>query len=164
MNAFKFSVRGICPSPFDCHQVSRSLKTLPLRMDQHHKNSTKVARYLETRPYVLKVNHPGLESHPSHKLALRQSTGHSGIMSFCIKGGLEEVKKFMANLKLIHVAPSLGGTETLVGSPALMSHTMISKEQREAMGITDSLVRLSVGIENADDLIDDIEQALQKVY
>lgn len=133
-------------------------------MDEHHKNSLKIAKYLETNPYVLKVNHPGLESHPSHELAVRQSTGHSGIMSFCIRGGLKEVERFICGLKLIPVAPSLGGAESLVGSPALMSHVMISKAKREAMGITDSLVRLSVGIENANDLIGDIEQALQKAY
>lgn len=131
-------------------------------MEQHWKNSLKIAKYLEENPYVTKVNHPGLESHPSHKLAMKQASGHSGIMSFCIKGGIADVEEFMGNLKLIQLATSLGGVETLVASPALMTHEMISKEKREAMGITDSLIRMSVGIENADDLINDLEQALRK--
>lgn len=157
-------MNGLCPSPFDCYQVTRGSKTLPLRMDQHHKNSLKIARFLETHPFVTKVNHPGLESHPYHKLAIRQATGHSGIMSFAIKGGIPEVTKFFDYLKIIILAASLGGVETLVASPTLMIHDMISKEKRDMMGITDSLIRLSVGIERAEDLIDDIDQALKKVY
>lgn len=133
-------------------------------MEQHHKNSIKIAKYLDKNPHVTKVNHPGLESHPSHELAMKQARGHSGIMSFCIRGGIDEVQKFMANLELVQLATSLGGVETLVACPALMTHEMISKEKREAMGITDSLIRMSVGIENADDLIADIEKALKKVY
>lgn len=158
------SVNGICPSPFDCHQASKGLKTLALRMKQHNKNSFKIAQYLEGSPFVTKVNHPGLESHPSHALAIRQAKGHSGIMSFSISGGLNEVRQFVNKLQIIHLATSLGGVETLVASPALMTHDMITEEKRQKMGITDNLIRLSVGIENANDLINDIRQALQAVY
>lgn len=133
-------------------------------MEQHHKNSTKIAQFLEKNSYVTKVNHPGLASHPNHELAVRQASGHSGLMSFCIKGGLKEVNKFIDNLKLIQLAPSLGGVETLIAVPVLMTHYMISKEKRDKIGITDSLIRLSVGIEKAEDLISDIEQALKATY
>lgn len=133
-------------------------------MDQHNKSSLKIAQYLTTNPFVTQVNHPGLESHPSHALAIRQASGHSGIMSFCIKGGLEEVCKFLDNLKIIHLAASLGGVETLAASPRLMVHDMISQERRDKMGISDSLIRLAVGIESTDDLIADIEQALKATF
>lgn len=157
-------VNGICPSPFDCYQVSRGLKTLALRMEQHNKNSMKIAQFLEKSPFVTKVNHPGLVSHPSHKVAIKQATGHSGIMSFCVQGGLKEAQTFMSHLKLIQLAVSLGGVETLVALPALMTHDMITQEKRDRMGVTDSLIRLSVGIESADDLIRDMEQALEATY
>lgn len=133
-------------------------------MEQHHKSSMKIAQFLDKNSFVTKVNHPGLASHPNHELAVRQASGHSGLMSFCIKGGLKEVDKFVDNLKLIQLAPSLGGVESLVAVPVLMTHYMISQEKRDKMGITDSLIRLSVGIENADDLISDIEQALKTTY
>lgn len=133
-------------------------------MEQHHKSSMKIAQFLEKNSFVTKVNHPGLASHPNHELAVRQASGHSGLMSFCIKGGLKEVDKFVDNLKLIQLAPSLGGVESLVAVPVQMTHYMISQEKRDKMGITDSLIRLSVGIENADDLISDIEQALKTTY
>lgn len=158
------SVNGICPSPFDCHQASKGSKTLALRMDQHNQNSLKIAQYLEGSPFVTKVNHPGLESHPSHALAIKQARGHSGIMSFSIRGGLNEVREFVNQLQIVHLATSLGGVETLVASPALMTHDMIAEEKREKMGITDNLIRLSVGIENANDLINDLRQALEAVY
>lgn len=137
---------------------------MALRMEQHHKNSIKIARYLEKSPYVTQVNHPGLESHPYHELAVKQSKGHSGIMSFAIRGGIAEVEDFISQLKVILLAPSFGGVESLVASPTLMTHDMIGQEKRDKMGITDSLIRLAVGIESADDLISDIEQALQAVY
>lgn len=157
-------VNGLCASPFDCLQVTRGSKTLALRMEKHHENSLKIARYLETNKFVTKVNHPGLETHPSHALSIRQATGHSGIMSFCIKGGLPEVRRFIDHLKVIKLAASLGGVETLVASPALMIHDMITQEKRDSMGITDCMIRLAVGIESANDLISDIEQALKATY
>lgn len=158
------NVNGICPSPFDCYQVSRGIKTLALRMEQHHKNSMKIAHYLSAHPCVTQVNHPGLESHPGHALATQQASGHSGIMSFSLRGGIAEVKEFMGHLQLIQTAASLGGVETLVASPALMTHDMITQEKRDLMGITDSMIRLSVGIESGDDLIRDISQALSATY
>lgn len=108
---------GIVPSPFDCYQVNRSLKTLALRMEQHHKSSLKVAQHLEKSPHVVKVLHPALPSHPQHKLALRQCYGHSGIMSFYIKGGIKEAKAFFRNLKVFTLAESLGGYESLAELP-----------------------------------------------
>ncbi|XP_059617217.1 cystathionine gamma-lyase [Phlebotomus argentipes] len=152
---------GIVPSPFDCFQVNRSLKTLAVRMEQHHKSSLKVAQHLEKSPYVVKVLHPALPSHPQHKLALRQCYGHSGIMSFYIKGGLEQSKAFFKNLKVFTLAESLGGYESLAELPAIMTHASVPAEQREKVGITDSLIRLSVGLENVEDLIEDLDQALK---
>lgn len=108
---------GIVPSPFDCYQVNRSLKTLALRMEQHSKNSLAVGKYLESHPSVERVMHPGLPSHPQHELALKQSYGHSGIMAFYIKGGLEESKRFLTSTKLFTLAESLGGVESLAGIP-----------------------------------------------
>lgn len=152
---------GIVPSPFDCYQVNRSLKTLALRMEQHHKSSLQIAQHLEKSKYVEKVLHPALPSHPQHKLALQQCYGHSGIMTFFIKGGLEESKKFFANLKLFTLAESLGGYESLAELPSVMTHASIPEETRLRLGITDSLIRLSVGLENVDDLIDDLDNALE---
>lgn len=154
----------MCPSPFDCYQLSRGSKTLALRMEQHSKNSLAIAKYLEKSEFVTKVHHPWLESDASYQLTKKQTTGHSGLMSFCLKGGLKEVTKFMESLKLIQMAASLGSVETLIVSPALMSHYMISQEKRDQMGITDSLIRLSVGVEKVEDLIGDIEQALKATY
>ncbi|GAB0089129.1 cystathionine gamma-lyase [Sergentomyia squamirostris] len=151
---------GIVPSPFDCFQVNRSLKTLALRMEQHHKSSLQVAQHLEKSPYVAKVLHPALPSHPQHKLALRQCYGHSGIMSFYIKGGLEEAKTFFKNLKVFTLAESLGGYESLAELPSIMTHASVPAEQRAKLGINDSLIRLSVGLENIEDLIEDLDQAL----
>lgn len=157
-------MNGICPSPFDCYQVTRGSKTLALRMQQHDKNALKIAKFLEKSAFVTKVNHTGLESHPNYEITQRQTSGNCGIMSFTIRGGIEEVKKFLAQLKVIQLAGSVGGVETLVASPALMTHDTISQEERDKMGISDTLIRLTVGIENADDLIRDLEQALKAVY
>lgn len=155
---------GIVPSPFDCYQVNRSLKTLALRMEQHQKNSTRIARHLEKSPYVEKVLHPGLPSHPQHKLALKQCYGHSGIMSFYIKGGMPESQKFFKNLKLFTLAESLGGYESLAELPSVMTHASIPEETRAKLGITDSLIRLSVGLENVEDLIEDLDVALSAAF
>lgn len=152
---------GIVPSPFDCYQVNRSLKTLALRMEQHQKNSTKIAKHLENSPYVERVLHPGLASHPQHKLALKQCYGHSGIMSFYIKGGLPEAQKFFKSLKVFTLAESLGGYESLAELPSVMTHASIPEDIRAKLGITDSLIRLSVGLENVEDLIEDLDLALK---
>ena len=155
---------GIVPSPFDCYQVNRSLKTLALRMEQHQKNSTRIARHLEKSPYVEKVLHPGLPSHPQHKLALKQCYGHSGVMSFYIKGGMEESQKFFQGLKVFTLAESLGGYESLAELPSVMTHASIPAETRARLGITDTLIRLSVGLENVEDLIDDLDGALRGAF
>jgi len=152
---------GIVPSPFDCYLVNRSLKTLHIRMREHMKNSLEAARYLEKHPLVEKVMHPGLPSHPQHELAKRQCYGHSGVFSIYIKGGLNESSEFLKALKVFSLAESLGGYESLAELPSVMTHASIPREEREKTGITDNLIRLSVGLETSEDLIADLEQALK---
>uniref|UniRef100_A0A1I8QAD5 cystathionine gamma-lyase n=1 Tax=Stomoxys calcitrans TaxID=35570 RepID=A0A1I8QAD5_STOCA len=152
---------GIVPSPFDCYQVNRSLKTLALRMEQHFKNSVAVAKFLEAHPFVEKVLHPALPSHPHHQIALKQTYGYSGVFSFYIKGNLEHSKAFLKNLKMFALAESLGGYESLAELPSVMTHASVPAEDRKKLGISDSLVRLSVGIEDVDDLIADLSNALK---
>ncbi|TDG48439.1 hypothetical protein AWZ03_005184 [Drosophila navojoa] len=151
---------GIVPSPFDCYQVNRSLKTLSLRMEQHQANALKVAKFLESHDFVEKVLHPGLPSHPQHQLALAQTYGYSGVFSFYIKGDLPQSSAFLKALKLFSLAESLGGYESLAELPSIMTHASVPAEDRKALGISDALIRLSVGLEDAEDLIDDIKNAL----
>lgn len=152
---------GIVASPIDCYQVNRSLKTLALRMEQHQKNAIQIAKYLEKHPAVEKVLHPGLPSHPQHELALKQTYGYSGVFSFYIKGDLEASKKFFEALELFTLAESLGGYESLAELPVIMTHASVPAEDRIKLGITDTLIRLSVGLEDVDDLIEDLEKALK---
>lgn len=161
-NRLKFlqNATGIVPSPFDCYQVNRSLKTLSLRMEQHQKNAFEVAKFLESHAFVEKVLHPALASHPQHKLALKQTHGYSGVFSFYLKGNLENSKAFLKALKTFALAESLGGYESLAELPSVMTHASVPIEDRKKLGISDSLVRLSVGLEDAGDLISDLEQAL----
>ena len=158
---FLQNATGGVPSPFDCYLVNRSLKTLHLRMECHQKNANAVAKFLESSKHVEKVIHPGSPSHPQHDLVKRQQFGHSGMLSFYIKGGLNESTKFLKALKLITLALSLGGFESLAELPCSMTHASIDEKERVALGITDNLVRLSVGLENTQDLIGDISQALE---
>ncbi|XP_055912212.1 cystathionine gamma-lyase-like [Eupeodes corollae] len=158
---FLQNATGIVPAPFDCYQVNRSLKTLALRMEQHQKNALAVAKFLESHPLVEKVLHPALPSHPQHELALKQTYGYSGVFSFYIKGKLEESRKFLKSLKMFTLAESLGGYESLAELPSVMTHASVPLEQRIMLGITDSLVRISVGLEDSDDLIEDLRQALE---
>lgn len=151
---------GIVPSPFDCFQVNRSLKTLAIRMEKHSANGIAVAKYLESHPKIEKVLHPGLPSHPQHELFKKQTSGHSSVFSFYIKGGLEESKKFLKALKVFALAESLGGYESLAELPSVMTHASVPEERRKLLNISDSLVRLSVGLEDVEDLIDDLKQAL----
>lgn len=152
---------GIVPSPFDCYLVNRSLKTLSLRMERHFKNSLAVAQFLEAHPKVERVLHPALPSHPQHKLALAQTFGHSGIMSFYIANGdLEKSTKFLQALKVFTLAESLGGYESLAELPSVMTHASVPAEQREVLGINDKLIRISVGLEDVQDLISDLNGAL----
>lgn len=159
---FLQNAAGIVPSPFDCYLVNRSLKTLALRMERHKSNSLAIAKYLEKHPKVERVLHPGLPSHPQHELAKKQTFGHSGIMSFYIKGGMKESTVFLQSLEVFTLAESLGGYESLAEVPSVMTHASVPAEQRAVLGITDNLIRLSVGLEDADDLIVDLKQALEK--
>lgn len=154
---------GAVPAPFDCFQVNRSLKTLSIRMRQHATNGIIVAKFLESHPKVEKVLHPGLPSHPQHELFKKQTSGPSSTFSFYIKGGLEESKKFLKALKVFTLAESLGGYESLAELPCVMTHASVPEEQRKVLQISDGLVRLSVGLEDADDLIADLKQALEVV-
>jgi len=151
---------GPVPSPFDCYLVNRGVKTLHIRMKEHMKNGLIIAKYLEKDERVVKVLHPGLPSHPQHKLAVRQMKGFSGMVTIYIKGGINEAKKFLSSLKIFTLAESLGGYESLAEHPGIMTHASVSPEEREALGIHDNLVRLSCGLEDAEDLIEDLDQAL----
>jgi len=149
--------------PFNAFLVHRGLKTLALRMQRHSENAQKIAEWLEKHPLVKTVRFPGLKSHPDFHLALKQHKAPGGMITFEVEGELEAGKILMNSVKLCQLAVSLGGVETLIQHPASMTHFSMGKEAREAAGITDGLVRLSVGIENADDLIADLEQGLEKV-
>jgi cystathionine beta-lyase/cystathionine gamma-synthase len=146
-------------APMDCFLISRGIKTLAVRMLQHNANGLTVARHLDAHPKVRKVFYPGLASHPQHEVARRQQKGPGGMLSFDL-GSLEAARKFLNQVKLCALAESLGGVETLISLPALMTHASMPQEVRERVGITEGLVRLSVGIEDAEDIIADLDQAL----
>ncbi|XP_077266332.1 cystathionine gamma-lyase isoform X1 [Temnothorax americanus] len=154
---FLQNAMGIVPSPFDCAMVNRGLKTLELRMQQHMKNCLTVAKFLESHPSVEKVFHPYLPSHQQHELALRQTSGHSGMVSFYLKG---DSLRFLKALKVFSLAESLGGYESLAELPSIMTHASVPEDARAKLGITDQLIRLSVGIETEQDLVADIKNAL----
>ena len=157
---FYQNAAGAVPGAFDSWLVLRGLKTLAVRMRQHEENALAVARFLQDHPKVDRVYYPGLPSHPQHALAKRQMRGFSGMVSFTLKGGTEAAYAAMKRTKLFHLAESLGGVESLLTHPATMTHAAIPKEQREARGVTDGLMRLSVGIEDGDDLIADLRDAI----
>jgi len=150
-------------SSFDSYLTLRGLKTLAVRMKQHQENALRIAEFLEGHPKVTRVHYPGLKSHPQHKLAKRQMRGFGGMLSFEIKGGAREAQRFVQGLELFLFATSLGGVESLVSIPARMSHDNLPPEERKRLGIGESLIRLSVGIENAEDLIGDLERALREI-
>jgi cystathionine beta-lyase/cystathionine gamma-synthase len=149
-------------APMDCFLISRGIKTLAVRMLQHNANGLVVARHLDTHPKVQKVLYPGLASHPQHEIARRQQKGPGGMLSFDL-GSLEAARRLLNHVKLCALAESLGGVESLISLPALMTHASMPQEVRERVGITEGLVRLSVGIEDADDIIADLDQALHHV-
>jgi cystathionine beta-lyase/cystathionine gamma-synthase len=149
-------------APMDCFLVSRGIKTLAVRMKQHDANGMAVARYLEDHPKVMRVLYPGLPSHPQHDLARKQQRGFGAMISFDLDT-LEAARRLLNNVKLCSLAESLGGVETLISHPATMTHASMPAEVRAKNGITDGLVRLSVGIEDAEDLISDLDAALEKV-
>jgi cystathionine beta-lyase/cystathionine gamma-synthase len=154
---------GAVPGPFDCFLVMRGLKTLSVRMKEHCKNAAAIAQHLQKHPAVAEVIYPGLSSHPQHDLAARQMDGFGGMLSCVLKGGLESARAVLNNTRLFTLAESLGGVESLIGHPATMTHASIPREIREARGIVDGLIRLSVGIEDVEDLIADLDNALSKV-
>jgi cystathionine beta-lyase/cystathionine gamma-synthase len=149
-------------APMDCFLISRGIKTLAVRMLQHNANGLVVARHLDTHPKVQRVLYPGLASHPQHEIARRQQKGPGGMLSFDL-GSLEAARRLLNHVKLCALAESLGGVESLISLPALMTHASMPQEVRERVGITEGLVRLSVGIEDADDIIADLDQALHHV-
>ena len=154
---------GAVPGPFDCWLTILGIKTLDLRMKKHDSNAQTVAEYLEAHPKILSVTYPGLPSHPAHETAKKQMSGFSGVISFELTGGIPAGKIVMNSVKLAKLAESLGSVETMITHPATMTHVDVPKDEREARGLTDGLVRLSVGIENPDDIIADLEQALNRV-
>lgn len=151
---------GGCPSTFDCWLAMRSLKTLESRMRLHCRYAYIVANFLEKHPLIEKVLYPGLESHKNFKNAKENMRGSGGMISFYLKGGRDEAKKFFQALKVITLAESLGGVESLIECPAMMTHASVPAEQRKELGITDNLIRLSVGIEDPEDLCEDLHNAL----
>ena len=151
---------GSIMSPFDSFLVLRSLKTLAVRMEKHCKNASQVAAFLQDHNAVEKIYYPGLSSHPQHDLAKNQMKGFGGIITVVLKGGLESAKSFLGRTKLFSLAESLGGVESLIEHPAIMTHASVPPNIREKLGIEDGLVRLSVGIESIEDLLQDLEQAL----
>jgi cystathionine beta-lyase/cystathionine gamma-synthase len=151
---------GAVPSPFDSWLTLRGVKTLAIRMKQHELNAFQVARFLKNQPNVLEVFFPGLETHPGYEIAKKQMTGFGGVVSFKLKGGLQECNTFFKKLKIFQLADSLGGIESLANYSALMTHDYFPMELREKIGVTDNLIRLSVGIENIEDLIQDLKNAL----
>ncbi len=150
-------------SPFDAFLLIRGIKTLAVRMERHNQNALAIAQFLESHPKVSRVYYPGLESHPQHELVKRQMRGFGGMIAFEVEGGMNAAKKLIENVKIITLAVSLGGVESLIEHAASMTHTMVPKEERERAGITDGLIRLSVGIESAEDLIQDLKQVLATI-
>ena len=152
---------GAVPSPFDCFLTMLGLRTLHLRMERHNDNAISVAEFLENHPKVSRVAFPGLKSDPGYKIAREQMSGYSGMISFELKGGIPSGKHLMNNVKLCLLAESLGAVETMITHPATMTHAEVPVEERHARGLTDGLVRLSVGIEDKIDIIEDLKQALK---
>ncbi|GAL86479.1 cystathionine beta-lyase/cystathionine gamma-synthase [Sporocytophaga myxococcoides] len=159
--AFLQNACGAVPGPQDCFLVLRGIKTLHLRMERHCDNAAKIAQFLSEHPKVDKVYYPGLSTHPNHAIAQAQMKAFGGMLSFTLKGDkIEDAKRFLERVELFSLAESLGGVESLCGHPATMTHASIPKEEREKAGLKDSLVRLSVGVEDVEDLIEDLRSAI----
>ncbi len=157
--AFLQNAAGAVPSPMDSFLVMRGTKTLHVRMDRHEQNARAIAGWLAKHPQVEKVIYPGLESHPQHALAKKQQRGFGGMISFVLKGGLDESRKFLSACQIFTLAESLGGVESLIEHPAIMTHASVPAENRQKLGIVDGFIRLSVGIEDLSDLQGDLERA-----
>jgi cystathionine gamma-lyase len=160
---FVQNAAGGVPGPMDCFLTLRGMKTLHLRMQRHQENAFDIANYLVAHKEVSWVRYPGLTNHPQHELAKRQMTGFGGMVSFELKGGLEAARKFVKGLKLFALAESLGGVESLCDHPAIMTHASVPPDERAKLGISDGLLRLSVGVENSGDLLSDLEHAFAKL-
>ncbi len=158
--AFLSNSMGTSGSSFDAFMGLRSLKTLPLRMKAHEENALEIASFLEGHSKVESVIYPGLASHPQHGLAREQMSGFGGMLTFYLKGGLAEARTFLEKVKIFSLAESLGGVESLIEHPAIMTHASVPAEQRQKLGVSDSLIRLSVGVEDLSDLVADLQQAL----
>lgn len=160
---FSLLSMGSCISPFDAYLFLRSIKTLKVRVVQHCANARVVVDYLQAHPKVERVLYPGLESHPGHQIAKKQMRDFGGMVSVCLKGGIDQTRALLESVKLFRLGVSLGGAESMIQCPALMTHRFVPPEQRKALGIDDSLVRISVGIEDPADLLADLKQAFEKV-
>lgn len=160
---FTQNAAGAILSPFDSFMILRGTKTLAVRMQAHEKNALKIAQFLESHSRVNKVIYPGLESHPQYDLAKKQMSGFGGMLSFELDGSINDAKTFVENLKYFAVAESLGGVESLIELPAVMTHASVPREEREKIGLTDGLIRISIGIENGDDLLEDLESVFKKI-
>jgi len=154
---------GGTPGPFDCYLALRGLKTLKVRMDAHCRSAQIIAEYLEKHPKVEKIAYPGLPSHPQYEVAKKQMRGPGGMITFYLKGGIEESRKFLASMKIMTLAESLGGVESLIECPAVMTHFSVPPEIRKELGISDNLIRVSVGLEDVEDLVADLQQAFEKI-
>ena len=153
---------GAIPSPFDCYLLTRSIKTLSVRMQKHNENGEKIASFLESHPKITKIHYPGTDQ-KYKSIASKQMSGFGGMMSVVLDTNLEGVNTFLSNLKIFTLAESLGGVESLIEHPAIMTHASIDKKIRDSLGISDSLLRLSVGIEDVEDIIEDLKQALETI-
>lgn len=161
--AFLSNSMGAIMAPFDSFMLLRSLKTLPIRMKAHAENAMAVAKFLQNEPKVDRVVYPGLESHPQYALAKSQMTGMGGMITFFVRGGLPQARQFLENVRVFSLAESLGGVESLVEHPAIMTHASVPADQRAKLGIDDALIRLSVGIEDINDLLADLKNAFDRV-
>jgi cystathionine gamma-lyase len=154
---------GAVPGPLDCYLVLRGIKTLAVRMDRHSENSKAISELLTKQPKVERVNYPGLPDHPQRNIIKRQMRGDGGMLSFQLKGGLNQCKKFLTSLRIFTIAESLGGVESLIEHPASMTHASVPKERRLKLGIADNLIRVSVGIEDPEDLIQDLDRGFKAI-
>ena len=154
---------GSIPSPFDCYMLVRSIKTLAVRMERHNNNALEIANYLSKHNKVNNVFYPGLNSDPNHEVAKKQMKGFGGIVSIDLKGDINSAKKFLENIEIFTLAESLGGVESLIEHPAIMTHASIDKKIREELGISDTLIRLSIGIEDVNDLKEALDKALSLI-
>ena len=154
---------GAVPGPLDCYLVLRGIKTLAVRMDRHNENTRTVSEFLTKQPKVEKVNYPGLVDHPQRGIIKRQMRGNGGMLSFHLRGGFNQCKKLLESLRLFTVAESLGGVESLIEHPASMTHASVPRERRLKLGISDNLIRVSVGIEDAEDLVQELNRGFRSI-